>query len=300
MEENFEGLDVLICCYFFNGYTGSEMSNFEMAKQLKKWGHNVTIIAEAVGNPLKSKAESFGIRVFSVNEMPDENFDILHLNHKPIAEKVLKKYSKTPAVMHVRSEVIPHFEEPIKSPQIKKYISIRDTVKDHIMSFGIPDNKIIHIDNPFDYERFNTDYESVENNSKIVLFVGTIDHLRINMIYEAIKNTERLGGKFWIIGKDQGNYLPHLKKFDCVEYLGIKENVEDYIKKSDVTVGIFRGRTTIEGWLCGKPAYIYYVDNKGNILDMEYQEVPDDVDKYRSDISIEKVEDLYYDILEIK
>jgi len=298
--EDFSGFNILICCNSFNSFTGSEISNFEMAKQLSKWEHNVTIVANIVGEPLVSMISEYGVNVFHVSEAPKQKFDILHINHKPIGEIILRNYPNVPAVMHVRSEVIPVFEVPIISPQIKKYISIRDTIKDYIMSYGIKEDKIIHIDNPFDHERFNTNYSKEKKNEKeIVLFVGTIDHLRINMINHTAKRTEREGKEFWIIGIDRLNVMSSLLKYSHITYFGIKENVEDYYKKCDTTIGIFRGRTTIEGWLCGKPAYIYEVDNTGTIFDITYQEVPKDVEKYRSDNSVELIEELYYDVLGI-
>jgi len=130
---------VLITCQFFNGYTGSEMSVFEMARELTEQGNEVHIISQVIGDPLVSRAEKLEIKVWSIENPPlhlRKHFDLIHINHKPIGEMVLRYFNETPAVMHVRSEVIPTFEEPIIHPNIKKYISIRDTVRDHIKSFG--------------------------------------------------------------------------------------------------------------------------------------------------------------------
>lgn len=164
-------LKVLICCQFFSTYTGSEVSNYELAKELVNLGCDVTLISSVVGNPLLNKAKKAGIKVFSLSKAPnfiikDNNelvfnkneyeFDIIHINHKPIGEMILKMYSNTPAIMHVRSEVIPTFEEPIIHDNIKKYISIRKSVTEYIKSFGINEYNIIEIDNPFDIDRFNT------------------------------------------------------------------------------------------------------------------------------------------------
>ena len=43
------------------------------------------------------------------------------------------------------------------------------------------------------------------------------------------------------------------------------------------------GRTTIEGWLCGKPGWVYEIDSSGNISNKEKREVPSDIDKFKSE-----------------
>jgi hypothetical protein len=325
-------LKVLICCQFFKNYTGSEVSNYELSKELVKLGCDVTIISSIVGNPLLEKANKNGVKVFSYNNLPnfrinqkgqfefyknEAEFDIIHINHKPIGELILQLYTNTPAVMHVRSEVIPIFEEPIINPVIKRYISIRESITEYIKSFGINDDLIVEIDNPFDYSRFNLNPSinshrnlAVSNMKQlgiklsdfrlekdVVLFIGTLDHLRINIILDLIKMTEENNQELWIIGEDNGNNL-HLIKGDHVKYLGVKSNVEEYIKYCTYTAGIFKGRTTIEGFLCGKRGWVYTVDKEGNILNKELQDVPTDVEKYRSDFSAEKVFKLYEEVID--
>jgi len=308
-------LRVLICCQFFKNYTGSEVSNYELSKELVKLGCDVTVISSMVGNPLLSKAQKNGVKVYSFGNLPnhklnqegqfqffknEKEFDIIHVNHKPIGEIILQLYPNTPAVMHVRSEVIPTFEVPIINPIIKKYISIRESITDYIKTFGITDDQIISIDNPFDATRFNTDYKPVKNEKEVVLFVGTLDYLRKNIILDLIDHTRDNNQDFWIIGADNGDELFTLDitTHSHVKYLGVKSNVEDFIKKCDYTAGIFKGRTTIEGFLCGKKGWIYTVDTKGNILNKELTEVPKDIEKYKSDFSAKKVFKLYEEILD--
>lgn len=305
-------LRVLICCQFFKNYTGSEVSNYELSRELVKLGCDVTLISSMVGDPLQRKALLNGVRVYSYANLPnyaldqegkfhfiknEREFDIIHINHKPIGELILGLYPNTPAVMHVRSEVIPVFEEPIINPAIKRYISIRDSITDHIKSFGVSGDKIVLIDNPFDYTRFNTNYKPNKNSKEIVLFIGTLDHLRKNILLDLIKSTAENNQELQIIGADNGGYLQELTA-DHVKYLGIKSNVEDYLKKCDYTAGIFKGRTTIEGYLCGKPGWIYTVDKEGKILNKTLQQVPQDIEKYRSDFSAKKVFSLYEEVID--
>jgi len=100
-----------------------------------------------------------------------------------------------------------------------------------------------------------------------------------------------------IIGENSGQYANQLSG-DHVKYLGVKSNVEEYIKKCDYTAGIFKGRTTIEGFLCGKPGWIYVVDVQGNIQNKTLQPVPTDLEKYSNTFSAEKVFNLYEEVLD--
>lgn len=306
-------LRVLICCQFFKTYTGSEVSNYELARELVKQGCDVTIISSLVGDPLLSKAKKSGITVYSLGNPPnhrinkegqfqfvknEKEFDIIHINHKPIGDIILQLYPNTPAVMHVRSEVIPRFEEPIINPMIKRYISIRDSITEYIKGFGVTEDKIVEIDNPFDYTRFNTDYKLVKNDKEVVLFIGTLDHLRKEILFDLKQMVEKNNQVLQIIGADNMGYVNELLKSENVQYLGVKSNVENYIKKCDYTAGIFKGRTTIEGFLCGKRGWIYNVDKDGKILNKELREAPTDIEKYKSDFSAKKVFILYEDVLE--
>ena len=314
-------LKVLICCQFFKNYTGSEMSNYELSKELVKLGCDVTVISSMVGNPLYDKAKSNGVKVYSYDNLPNyfldnENkfsfiknqaeFDIIHINHKPIGELMLKLYPNTPAVMHIRSEVIPVFEEPIIDSTIKQYISIRETVTEYIKSYNISDDKIVLIDNPFDTQRFNTNYEKEINPKEIVLFIGTIDYLRINIIRDLVQTTLENNQELWLIGSNENDLLrkvvetmpaKYLTMDTNVKYLGVKPNPEDYLKKCDYTAGIFKGRTTIEGFLCGKPGWIYTVDKIGNILNKVLEQVPNDIAKYDSVYSAKKMLELYEKVI---
>ena len=154
--------------------------------------------------------------------------------------------------MHVRSEVIPKFEQPIIHPAIKKYISIRDSITEYIKKFEINENKIILIDNPFDYNRFNTNYIFKPNKKETILFIGTLDYLRKNILFDLKEMVEKEDKILWIIGANSGGYVNQLLTKPVneshVRYFGVKSNVEDYIKKCDITAGIFKGRSSIEGY----------------------------------------------------
>lgn len=322
-----EKLKVLIGCLSFSNYTGSELYSFELAKQLIKQGCDVSICS-SVGMPLAGAANKLGVKMFSLQEPPgyklgdgkwllktpqgdvpsvektlykvsDVKFDIIHLNHKPVTEHLLRLYPETPAICSIHSEVI-SLEEPVVSDQIKKYIAIRPEIKDYIVDrFNVAAEKVDVIYNPIDNDKFKVLNSTEKRTKKRTLFVGTIDYLRKSMIEDLIKTTKENEGELWIVGKKNDTYLDDMIKDEAhVSYFEPTANVEKYIQQSDETAGILLGRTTIEGWLCGKKGWIYDVDSNGNIKSKALHEVPSDVDKFKSNLVVKQIIKEYENILE--
>lgn len=321
-----EKLKVLIGCLSFANYTGSELYVFELAKNLIKNGCEVSICSN-LGQPLSNLAKSHGIKLYTLQEPPgyklgdgkwllkttegeipstpntlyrleDKNFHVVHLNHKPVTEHLLRLFSDTPILCSIHSEVI-SLEEPVIAPEIKKYIAIRPEIKEHLKnSFNIQEDKIGVIYNPIDENKFKPKPNTNKKDKKRILFVGTIDYLRRKTIEDLIKTTKEENSELWIVGKENDNYLPSLlENNNHVSYFKPTSDVEKYINESDETAGILLGRTTIEGWMCGKKGWIYDVDSNGNILSKKLHDVPDDLYKFKSDYVIKQILEEYIKII---
>jgi len=288
-------MKILITIQVFANYTGSEVSTLELAKQLVKQGNEVVIVAAVVGNPMFEKAIDAGIDVYDIQHLRG-SYDIIHYQHKPITLEVLKLYGNTDAVMHVRSEVIPDYEAPVIHDSIKAYISIRDSITDYIQSYGISAEDIVHIDNPFDTDRFNSCYEFSGGTRERILFVGTMDYLRKAMLFDAARLCRETQKDLWIVGEDSGGYLKELEQKCILSYFGVRQDVESFYKIVDYTVGINNGRTTTEGWLMDVPAWVYIVDNRGRIKSKKLVSPPIDLRKYSAEYSCLKVMALYNSI----
>jgi hypothetical protein len=148
--------------------------------------------------------------------------------------------------------------------------------------------------NPVDNEKFKQKKVSGEN---YILFVGTIDYLMKNSILDLVDYTKEIGKELWLVGENKSDYLqtillePHVKHFPATW------DVENYIFKSYETAGIQLGRTTIEGWLCGKSSWIYKVDSNGEILSKEKFDPPTDVEKYFTLNVAQQIKNEYLKIL---
>jgi hypothetical protein len=103
--------------------------------------------------------------------------------------------------------------------------------------------------------------------------------------------------KLWLVGKDTMGYASeYSKQYDRVEYFLPTDKIEEFYCKCDVTAGIMLGRTTIEGFLCGKPAWIYNVDSSGHIKDYDYHEVPKDLSIFDYNTVINKFREKYIEV----
>ena len=315
-------LKVLISCLFFRTFTGSELYVYELAKGLIKQNCDVTILSQ-IGGPLTDMAKRLGIKCLPFEEAPgfklgdgkwgfntpegfkpatenvmyrvsEVNFDLIHMQHKPVAERMVQFYPEIDKIYSIHSEVI-ELEDPIQHESIKKYIAIRPEIKDYIVNkFDIPEEIIEVIYNPVDNDKFKTKPTKEENS---VLFVGTIDYLRKETILDLMERTKDEGKELWLVGEDKSNYLQQVLNEPHVKHFFPTWSVENYISKCSETAGIQLGRTTIEGWMCGKPGWIYKVDSNGFILSKERFEPPMDIEKYYSSNVVNQIKEEYYKIL---
>jgi len=327
IPENFKNrkLKVLMGCLSFKGLTGSEISTLETAKGLVENGCEVTIVSD-IGGDLPRIAKKHGIEVTSISEPPcykkgdgvwgfntpkgqvkseinklyaisQPDFDVIHANHKPVTERLLQLYPNIPMVNFVRSEII-SLEDPLIHKNIKKYVAIRPSIKEHLVNkFNIDSNLIEVIYNPFDETRFKPKTLDKGTSNKVILFVGTIDYLRKNTIYDISEYAKNNGKELWLVGKDSANYLDDLLQQTHIKHFEPTSKVEEYVKNASETAGILLGRTTIESWLCGKSSWIYDVDDKGLIKSKELHEPPEDVDKFIADNVARKIKEQYIKVL---
>jgi len=285
---------VLIGCLLFKDFTGSEMYVYELARNLLQLNCDVTVVSPYIGGKLTDLALKCGIKVQEFSSIRGtDQYDIIHCQHKPVVQELIKVYPKTKKICTIHSEVI-SLEDPVIHESIKKYIAIRPEIKDHLINnFKISSSSIEIIYNPIDETRFKK-IETKDHNA--VLFVGTIDYLRKNTIFDLVEYTKSINKDFWLVGNNSDNYLGELLKHKHVKHSNAVDDVQKYVQRCDETAGILLGRTTIEGWLCGKSGWIYDVNSKGDILNKKLHNPPDDLDKFHASNVAKKVKELYHKI----
>jgi hypothetical protein len=316
-------IKVLLACLNFNSLTGSELYFYELAKGLVKQGCEVHIYSN-IGGILEKKAKKLGIKLHHLNQPPSyklgdgrwliktqngdipskenmlykvssDDFDVIHSSHKPITDKMVSLYPNTPIVSTIHSEIIA-LENPVISDKVKKYISIRPEITQHLIeNYGINEKSIELIYNPIDTDRFNLN--NIKNDG-YTLFVGTIDYLRKNAILDLISQANTTEKKLVIVGKENGVDIKSLingSKF--VEYHQSTENVDRFTKNCDETASILLGRTTIEGWLCGKDCLIYDVNSMGDINSKKLVSPPNNIDEFSYVNVSEKIIKIYKEVI---
>ena len=275
---------------------------YELARGLKKLNCDVTVLSDTNG-PLSKLAQQQGIKVLPFTNPPgyklgdgkwgfntpqgfqpttpnvmyktsEVDYDILHTQHTPVTTQMCQMYPNMDKISTIHSEVI-SLENPVIDGTIKKYICIRPEIQKHITTnFNIESENTEVVYNPIDTNRFNT--KNIKDDG-YVLFVGSIDYLRETTIKDLVDYSKSINKELWLVGDNKSNYLSDLLINKHVKYFESTNKVESYVKNCSETAGILLGRTTIEGWLCGKPGWIYNVDENGYIMDKEKYDVPEDV-----------------------
>jgi pyruvyltransferase len=315
-------IKVLLSSLFFKTFTGSEMYVYELAKELVKLNCDVTVLSDIEG-PLSRLAQQSKIKTLPHTKPPGYimgdgimgfntshgfvktepgklyrngryDYDIVHVQHKPITERILQLYPDIPKVSTIHSEVI-SLEDPVSNDTIMKYITIRPEITEKITTVdGIDNEKIQLVYNPIDNNKFNSSNISDKN---YILFVGSIDYLRKNTLKDISEYAKSIDKELWIVGENKSNYLDELLTYSHVRHFPATQKVEKFVKECSETAGILLGRTTIESWMCGKPSWIYKVNSKGDIESKERVLPPLDIEKFYSSEVAKTIKQIYIDAI---
>lgn len=265
--------------------TGSELWVYTLVTELIKRNHEVTIIANAIGGEIAAKTPS-EVALYPFFDHPEMEPDLVISSQPQPTSYALKAF---PNAFHMQIlHSLLSYEEPVIDDQIKKYVAVRPEIKKYWSEkYPLISSKITVVWNGVDTTRFNEDYIEVINKKWTVLFVGTFDHLRRDVIMDLCKQAAE---------KDQNlklvlpvNPFSDMQAPRNVEVLPTRWNIEELVKECDETAGIFIGRTTIEGWLCGKPGIVYWVDEMGHIEDKATVDVPKDLKPFDSQNMAESI-----------
>lgn len=292
-------MKILITLLNYQSLTGSELYTYELARELKAAGHEVCIVSNCTmpNSELLKRTAALGIQVFDYKNFSPDMFvpDVLHVQQRDPATFAVTAYPETPAIATVHSEFV--IETPLVDPAIKKYICVKPAAKAKIMERdGITEAMIEMIPIPVDFGRFNT--QPLEkapgdvSTERLVVSPMTIDWLRRNCVFDLIHRSLEEGFKLFFVGAKSEPYLDNWlpKNVDWAQSVW---DIENLIKRSDMTAGVQIGKMTLESWACGKPSLTYTVDDSGNILKVEQLEPPADMSEYDSKNVAARVIKLY-------
>lgn len=295
-------MKILFVCNNFNYLSGSPLYVYELTRVLAKRGHEITLASE-FGGIIAEKAVKNGVKLIHLSDLNrDMDFDIIHCQQSmPTSQALARTKDTIPAIATIHSEY--GYEDPFVHPRIKKWIAIRPSIKQKLIDEnGIPDDLIEVVYNPVDPERFNTKPTDpfelpTIGDKKLVLFVGTIDPLRRAAALDLIEKSKKEDFEILFVGQKFDNYLEG-ELPQNISWIPEQWDIDKFVKECDETAGILYGRTTIEGWMCGKPGWIYDVDLQGQIKSVELHQPPADVhEKHDAELVADRIIKQYESVL---
>jgi glycosyltransferase involved in cell wall biosynthesis len=221
----------LICCLAFKYFTGSELYVYDLTRELKRRGHEVTIIAGLVGDPLLSRLEGVPVLELTSHTPSLPEHDIVLAQHHPVATSVLGATDR-PVVYTVHSEMIEE-ERPIIDDKVYRYIAVRQEIADHMVGLlGMDAGRIEVVPNGIDLDRFRPG----TGKGEYVFVPGALNTLRQPMVDWLLRevsepmlfmgmNTERVAGHPGVIAIPQ------------------TWGMEVFYDRSLWVAGLFKGRT---------------------------------------------------------
>jgi len=270
---NKKKMQVIISCKRFAELTGSELYTYELARSIKKLGHEAIIVSSCSGF-LKEKAENEGIECVDFPEVESLSPDLIISSHHEPTKLLLSTFTcPIINVVHSENDFLWPIERPV--PGCDQYVAIRDTIENKIIKEGIHPDKVHVIMNPIDFERFNT--KGTDSDGSI-LFIGPKDPLRKRVIRDLKKVAKEKGLSLKLVGRDQ----PEPETWET----------ETLTKHCEMVASIYVGRTALEGWACGKAAIIYDVNASGKILSKYIVAPPQDISEFDSNRVAERILEL--------
>ena len=264
-------MKILLTCLSYREFTGSELYFYELSSAFAGAGHNVSLYSPFIGSPLKEKTKN--IHFPSKEEINKTNYDLVIFSHGNVTWEYIKDVKADKIINVVHSEVL-DLEEPVINNKIDLYVGIRPSIVEFIKKKVSKPVKLIY--NPFDFSRFNYKQCKKKKNikDKVVLFPGSLDYLRFQPLKYLIDLAEKQDFKVLHVGRN--DYSTVHPRFVTQEPIW---NIEKYYKQCDIVSGIFLGRTSIEGLLCGKKVLQFDVDRTGKIKKV-YWHTEDNLQKF--------------------
>lgn len=228
-----------------------------------------------------------GIKVKHLSNLQEE-YNLIIASQPYPNQFLCLRYPNIPKISIIHSAL--RSEEVIKHLSIKHYVAVQPDIYRCLKhKYGVKTSNITLIYNPVDSTRFRK-HAKHENKVNGVLIGEINDPLRRPMIDHAVRECINKHMGLTIISHSKDDFKNTLIQVKNQTY-----NTEDYLKEADFTVGL-GGRTTIEGWMCGIPSYIYHVNSYGDILDIKLKYPPKTERFERNYVSKQHIE-LYKQIL---
>jgi len=258
-------MKILLGCLNANGLGGSELYHYELVRELDALGHDVTLFTlREIDWMDEVRLKLQHVRQLDTTNLDiTENYDIIVASQPQVNLFMLEHFKNIPIISIIHSEI--RSEDPILDSRISHYVAIRKPIVDMLVNeYNIPTSKVSLIYNPIDRTRFNSNEASkLERYSGI--FVGEVlDPIRFQAVQHLVQQCIENDWDLYLMSESRYNFNhPNIK------YVDKRWDTENIVQMMHFTAGILLGRTTLEGWCCDVPGYMYIIDIHGNIQSIE-------------------------------
>jgi glycosyltransferase involved in cell wall biosynthesis len=237
--------------------TGSGLYVYELARVMAGRGHEVSVVAEYVGGELTERTRACGVAVHQLGRFPDGPVDVLHVHQAAAGLPCLHAWPGVPAVASVHSPW--PGDTPLVSDRIRTYVCVRPEIRDKVIAVdGVPRERTTVVLNPVDRSRFRPVDRPAHHDRHLVLFAATMSPARRPAVVDLLGRAGREGFDVLFVGLGDADYLDDLPAHARWERREVWA-IEEYVADCDQVAGTYMGRTAIEGWMCGRPAWVYDV-----------------------------------------
>lgn len=223
--------------------SGQPMYCYEVARELRRRGHEVDMISTFGDNEIRWGLEEVGVRCLL---LPEGIYDVAFLSEFDYGVQAIIRVN----IVHSEYDC----ETPI--PNCDGYVAIRPSIKEHIIKeHDIPEKKIQVIYNGVDLTRFKP-VKKPERDYKLMVAPCTLDPLRekfLNVLISLANKDKQL----ILLGDYHG---ARLIKSPYVEILPSRFDIEKEIQLADEVHGILLGRVNLEAYACGVDSYMWNPD----------------------------------------
>ncbi len=163
-------MKILLTTHNLKYFTGAELNILDFAKQLKKFGHEITVATFVYDYPLKKYFEECKIKVFNVLllDMDEIEFDLIWSQHTPVLYHIIfeKKVQAKYIFFNSLSSFDPLEVPPIFANELTLCLANSEETKEHISELRIIEEKKVKVFVNSVTEDF---YEKYDTNKKCTL-----------------------------------------------------------------------------------------------------------------------------------
>lgn len=246
--------------------TGAEVYAVTLTNSLIAKGHNVTIVSDTLTKEtqaeyIKIEFNKRGLvqRIKQIQTLlkiiKEKDIQVVHAHSRASSWscEIACKIANIPLITSTHGRQPVHLSRKIFKAFGKETLVVCENIKTHLIEeLGVNPNMIKIIRNPIDINLYKFEYRE-PSQDKTISIIGRLSGPKGDTTYSILEKLQNLKNiKVQVIG---GKNIPDkFSKFlnvENIEFVGYVNNVQDYIKNSDIIIGA--GRVAVEAILCGKP-----------------------------------------------